>query len=865
MNFTERGALSGALQPSGAKRRNHLAEFYERDVALIASVGAFIGASLASGGAAFVVATAAHRSAIEDLLTARGIDVESARRDERYASFDAEECLQAILIDGWPDPQPFATQWVPYVANAVARFRRVAIFAEMVALLRRDGKHGAAVHLERLWNDLASPPAVTLFSAYPMAELAEGPAQMIDGIVEQHSRSIPTETDSALETDEQRLAEVCKLQQKGSPLDAEVRLLKAIQQTLAARENELSDFLENARHAMHTVDAQGTILWANQFELDLLGYARSEYIGRNAADFYAETEGLARIMAGLREGATLNDEPARIICKDGSIRDVLISSNARRENGTFVYSRCFMSDVTDQKRELDGLRAAEERAEHSQAFLAAIIESSDDAIVSKSLDGRIKSWNRGAERLFGYSADEVIGKSIMIIIPPELQYQEHEILARIVKGERMEHFETVRVAKDGHRIDVSLTISPILDRQGRVIGASKSSRDISDRKRAEEALRTADRRKDEFLAMLGHELRNPLAPIRNVTEMLRRTGGGDAVREPLYAMLERQVQQMTRLLDDLLDVSRITQGKIKFQHEMIDFQVAIARAVEASGPFIERRRHRLNVSVPDGELPMLGDMARLVQMITNLLNNAAKYTPEGGAISLSADRSDTFVEIRVKDNGGGIAPEMLPHVFDLFVQADPTLRQSQDGMGIGLTLVKSIVEHHAGSVLAVSAGRGQGSEFIVRLPTAPARVAAKSPQAPMQKTRAAVAPRRVLLVDDNRDLAESLAALLQSDGHEVSIAPDGPAALRMVEAQEPDLALIDIGLPGMSGYEVAQRMRAMGCVARLVAVTGFGGGEERERSQQAGFDAYFVKPIDPAALDRLVASKGRPTLDVASD
>jgi PAS domain S-box-containing protein len=689
--------------------------------------------------------------------------------------------------------------------------------------------------------------------------------ERIDVIVEQHSRSIPAETNSGPETEEQRLAEVCKLQQKGRLLEAEIRLLKAIQQTLAARASELSDFLENAPHAMHTVDAQGTLLWANQFELDLLGYARSEYIGRNAADFYANTDGLARIMTRLREGTALNNEPARVICKDGSIRDVLITSNARWENGAFIHSRCFMRDVTDQQRELDALRAAEERAEHSQAFLAAIIESSDDAIVSKSLDGRIKSWNRGAERLFGYSADEVIGKSITIIIPPELQYQEQGILARIVKGERIEHFETVRVAKDGRRIDVSLTISPILDRQGRVIGASKSSRDITDRKRAEEALRTADRRKNEFLAMLGHELRNPLAPIRNVTEMLRRTGGGDTVREPLYAMLERQVQQMTRLLDDLLDVGRITQGKIKFQHEMIDFQVAIVRAVEASGPFIERRRHRLSISVPDGELPMLGDMARLVQMITNLLNNAAKYTPEGGAISLSAERSGTFVEIRVKDNGGGIAPEMLPRVFDLFVQADPALRQSQDGMGIGLTLVKSIVEHHGGSVRAVSAGRGQGSEFIVRLPMVPEMAASKSPRAPMQEMRVAAAPRRVLLVDDNRDLAESLAALLRSDGHEVSIAPDGPAALRMVQAQEPDLALIDIGLPGMSGYEVAQRLRAMGCVARLVAVTGFGGAEERERSQEAGFDAYFVKPIDPDALDRLVASEGHPMLGVASD
>ena len=640
------------------------------------------------------------------------------------------------------------------------------------------------------------------------------------------------------------------------------RARKAIKRARAARGRELSDFLENAPHAIDSVDAAGTILWANQFELDLLGYAPDEYIGHNIAEFHADASQLALIVERLRSGRPLNEEPARLRCKDGSIRDALVTSNVRWEAGRHVYSRCFTRDVTDQKRSREAVEAAEERAERSQAFLAAIVESSDDAIVSKSLDSRIKSWNKGAERLFGYSAEEVVGKSITIIIPPELQYQEQIILSRIVKRERIEHFETVRVAKDGRRIDVSLTISPVLDRQGRVIGVSKSARDISDRKRLEEALRAADRRKDQFLAMLGHELRNPLAPIRNVTEMLRRTPAQSPELEPLYAVLERQVQQMARLLDDLLDVGRISQGKINFQHEPMDFQAAIAYAVESSTPFIESRGHRLSVSVPDGELPMSGDMARLVQMLTNLLNNAAKYTPEGGSITLTAERVGAAVEVRVKDNGAGIAPEMLPRVFDLFVQADETLCQSQDGMGIGLSLVKSIVEHHAGNVRAQSSGLGQGSEFVVRLPladiTCPVAVA-RTP-APDDATAPASTPRRVLLVDDNRDLAESLAALLRLGGHEVVLAPDGPAALRIVQTRPPDLALIDIGLPGMNGYEVARRMRALGCGARLVAVTGYGGHDERERARAAGFDDYFVKPVDPAALDRLIAADGSAAL-----
>jgi len=862
MKVSERRSLAAATR-SGTKTPDHFVQFYEDDALLLASVSAFIGGSIASGGAGFIVATEAHRRVLEDLLAAQGIDLETARRDGRYAVFDAEERLDAMLVEGWPERKRFFAQWEPVIADAAKRFANVAIFAEMVALLWRDRRHGAAVRLERLWNEMSPRYAFALFCAYPMADVATGPAQAMNGICDEHAHVIPTEQYTALQNEQERLAEVSKLQQKARALEREVRRRKAIEQKLVSREKELSDFLDNAPQAIDSIDASGTIVWANQFELDLLGYAPDEYIGRNMSEFHADTALLAPILERLRVGRALTEEPARLRCKDGSVRDVLITSNVRWENGKFVYSRCFTRDVTDQKRAMEALREVEERAERSQAFLAAIVESSDDAIVSKSLEGRIRSWNGSAERLFGYKADEVIGKPITIIIPPELQYQEHDILSRIGRGERIEHFETVRVTKDGRRIDVSLTISPVRNREGRVIGVSKSARDISERKRVEELLRAADRRKDEFLAMLGHELRNPLAPIRNVTEVLRRTVTGDADRESLYEMLERQVQQMTRLLDDLLDVSRISQGKIKFQHEAIDFHVVVARAIEASAPFIERRHHRFTVSLPDGPLPMVGDMARLVQMLTNLLNNASKYTPEGGAIGLAVQRSGSMAELRVTDNGAGIAEEMLPRVFDLFVQADRTLRQSQDGMGIGLTLVKSIVEHHAGSVRAFSAGPRQGSEFIVRLPLMEGAIPA-APVAPAAVENAPAPPRRIMLVDDNRDLAESLAALLRLSGHDVSIASDGPAALRIVQSVQPDVALIDIGLPGMNGYEVARRLRAMGCGARLFAVTGYGGREERERSRDAGFDDYFVKPIDPAVLDRLIA-ECRVAVSVASD
>jgi signal transduction histidine kinase len=323
-----------------------------------------------------------------------------------------------------------------------------------------------------------------------------------------------------------------------------------------------------------------------------------------------------------------------------------------------------------------------------------------------------------------------------MIIPPEHHHEERLILERLGRGERIDHFETVRVAKDGRPIDVSLTISPVHDGSGRVVGASKVARDVSERKRMEEKLREADRRKDEFMAMLGHELRNPLAPIRNVAALLRRTTAGNDASAELCLILERQVQQMTRLLDDLLDVNRFTRGKIRFQLELVDLATVVQHAVEASGPLIDRHRHLLHVDLPAEPLQLHGDSVRLVQMLTNLLNNAAKYTPEGGRIDLAVARRGTSLEVRVKDNGVGIRPELLRKVFDLFVQADRSISDVQEGLGLGLTLVRMIAEHHGGVVEAVSAGPGRGSEFIVTLPCAGTVRAVDARRTPARRTDA---------------------------------------------------------------------------------------------------------------------------------
>ncbi|HZT80802.1 MAG TPA: ATP-binding protein, partial [Gemmataceae bacterium] len=374
-------------------------------------------------------------------------------------------------------------------------------------------------------------------------------------------------------------------------------------------------------------------------------------------------------------------------------------------------------------------------------------------------------------------------------------------------------------------------------------------------KKIAQDLAEADRRKDEFLAMLAHELRNPLAPLRNALELLRLNQNDAAAVGQARDMAERQVRQLARLVDDLLDVSRITHGKINLQKEPVEFRRVVERAVESTRPLIAERRHRLEVSAPPEPLWLDADPTRLEQVLANLLNNAAKYTPEGGRIWLEAGRESGEVVARVRDTGIGIAPEMRGRIFELFAQADRSVASpSQWGLGIGLALVKRLVEMHGGAVECHSAGPNQGSEFVVRLPLL--REGPCPKPAPRPAACAAPGPGlHVLVVDDNADAAESLAMLLRLKGHDVRLAHDGPSALRAAHDRPPDVAVLDIGLPGMSGYDLAKALRQEAGLDRalLVALTGYGHDEDRRRSAAAGFDHHLVKPVEPEALQALLA------------
>jgi PAS domain S-box-containing protein len=500
---------------------------------------------------------------------------------------------------------------------------------------------------------------------------------------------------------------------------------------LSRSEQELSDFFENASVGAHWAGPDGIILRANQAELDMLGYERDEYVGHHVAEFHADQDVINDIQRRLERAETVRDCEARMRCKDGTIKTVLIDASVMRgEDGRFIHTRCFTRDLSDRKR-------LERELEQHIAELAAV-----------------------------------------------------------------------------------------------------------------------DRRKNEFLATLSHELRNPLAPIRNALELMQLGGDDPQALANARGIIERQAQHLVRLVDDLLDVSRIASGKIGLRRERLALHAAIEGAVETSRPLIQAAGHTLTVVEPPEPIYLHGDATRLAQVFANLLNNAAKYTDSGGRISLTVERCGGEAVVSVEDTGVGISAQSLPTIFDMFTQVDPTPERQHGGLGIGLALVQALVTLHGGTVEAHSGGPGKGSRFVVRLP-----MLSRPPDAQVGKDEQPPAPdairRRVLVADDNRDSADSLALLLEMMGNETRAVYDGEAAVEAAAAFHPDVILLDIGLPKMSGLDAARRIRAesWGRSALLVAMTGWGQEEDRRRSREAGFDAHYTKPLEPDVLRRLIAGE----------
>ncbi len=607
-------------------------------------------------------------------------------------------------------------------------------------------------------------------------------------------------------------------------------------------------------HAIFLLDPNGIIMSWNAGARRIKGYEAHEIIGRPFTNFYPqEAKDSGWPQEELRRAAAIGrfqDEGWRVR-KDGSQfwANVVITA-LRSAEGELRGFLKITRDLTERKQ-------AEERLRQSEERLRLMVESVQDyAIFMLDPEGRIISWNLGAERIKGYKADEIIGKHFSVFYSSEdLAAGKPTRELEIAKQQGRVEDEGWRVRKDRSQFWANVIITALKDTQGTLRGFAKITRDMTDKRQVEQ-LQLADKQKNEFLAMLAHELRNPLAPIRNGVELLKLSGSREPVVQDTTKMMERQVAHLVRLVDDLLDISRIVTGKIHLDKEPIDINAVIERAIEEVQPTIDAGGHELMVTRPARPIGVEGDIVRLAQVVSNLLSNAAKYTDQPSRIWLSVESHQNEVLLRVRDTGVGMTAEELSRVFNLFEQADSSISRSRGGLGIGLTLVKRIVELHGGTVSATSPGPSLGSEFVVCLPVCEAIPSHTGIDHYAGRPATRQTGRRILIVDDNVDAALSVERMLKVWGHEVETAFNGPAALERARAFRPQIVLLDIGMPGMSGYDVAKQLRAQpefeGIV--IIALTGYGQPEDRLRSREAGFNHHLTKPPDPRLLAALLES-----------
>ena len=721
----------------------HIVRLYNSPEFLFRTVSEYIREGLERGEGIILIARAEHRAGFERSLDALGCDLGVARARGQLVEHDAAETLNRIVIGGLqrglPDPDAFRAILGESVDRMRGRHAEVRAYGEMVDILLHLGNAVGTTQLEELWCELIAGSPIQLYCAYQLSRF-DHPRHRdtLRTICRRHTHVLPAESfDEGLDSEEQR-RRIAELQQAAAALEAEVDERRHIEEALRRREQELSDFIETASVGMHWIAADGTILWANQAEMSLLGYAREEYIGHDIREFHADSEVIESLLERLVRSERIRDFEARMVAKNGALKHVLINSSVYWEDGRFVHTRCFLRDITERKLLDVALREERER----------------------------------------------------------------------LREER-------------------------------------------------ERLREANRRKDEFLAMLSHELRNPLAPILTALDLMDLRGQAETRQE--REMIRRQARHLAGLIEDLLDISRVSSGKIRIRKERTELYPLVERAIEMAAPLFEQRVHTLVFDVPKSGLLVDADPIRLPQVFANLLTNAAKYTSPGGRICVVARREAEEIVAYVEDNGIGIAPEMLGSMFEPFVQGRRTIDRSQGGLGLGLALVRSLTLLHGGSVSAHSDGPGKGSRLLIRLPGR--ATSDPAPDGPKRATtngarREPENPERVLVVDDNVDCAVAFAEVVRRLGHVVEVAYNGPQALAIARMFRPTTALVDIGLPSMDGYELARRLReeANGNGLRLVAVTGYGEENDRTKSREAGFDLHTVKPVDLDGLRSLLES-----------
>ena len=632
----------------------------------------------------------------------------------------------------------------------------------------------------------------------------------------------------------------------------------------------LAAIVESSDDAILSKDLNGIIQSCNSAAERLFGYRPDELVGQSVLILIPRERRSEEdhILSRLRRGERIEHFETVRQTKDGRLIDVALTvSPVRDASGKLIGASKIARDITDGRRA--HLKAAE---------LAAIVESADDAIISKDLNGIIRSFNSAAEQLFGYSAAEIIGKSVITLIPPDRHHEEERILASLRSGQPIDHFETVRVAKDGRRIEVSLTVSPIRSPSGEVVGASKIVRDISERKRAaaerEQLLRSeraarqeaerANRVKDDFVAMVSHELRTPLNAILGWTDLLKGRDGDPAMLAQGIDVIARNTRLQAQLIADLLDVSRIVSGKLSLELSRVDLNEVIRNSVEALQSPALQKGLNLAVRIDPDPIPTIGDPARLQQIVWNLLSNAVKFTPRGGKVTVDLHGHNGFAEIRVTDTGIGIRSEFLPDLFERFRQASSLTTRRHGGLGLGLSIAKYLTELHGGSIEARSAGEGTGATFTVQLPLKPVEPAAdlasrlqESYDADSRAGEISLRGLTILVVEDDQDTRDLIQRLLEAHRAKVVVAASALEALDRLVAERPDIVLSDIGLPDVDGYELIRRIRrpaSQFSTIPAIALTAFARFEDRTRALGAGFNAHVAKPVEPAELVITVGS-----------
>lgn len=616
---------------------------------------------------------------------------------------------------------------------------------------------------------------------------------------------------------------------------------------------KLTDLFDNTAVGLHWIDRAGRILRANRADMELLGYSEAEYIGRPLADFHVNPVTIAEMLRRLEAGEVVRDCSAQLRARDGTLRHVLLDCNPVFHGNTFLHYQCFSRDVTDRRRAEEDARESEERFRFLADKAPVLIWMSNP---SMTIDYLNQSWLD----FTGRALAEEVGSGWLEGIHADDRESTSRCYEDAVQARREFTLEYRLRRYDGEYRWVLNTGIPRFTPNGIFFGYIGSCVDITDRKLWEQAQERAlsnlaeiDRRKDEFLAVLSHELRNPLAPILNSLHILRECNLSEPNAREARAVIERQIQQLSGIVDDLLDVFRITHQKLTLRKETIDIAALVRTSIEDHSIAMTELGLKLEVNTPREPVWMYGDRTRLSQILSNVLNNTAKFTNPGDRVivTIERDKEHDQVVLSVRDTGVGIPPEVLPHVFETFTQADTSLDRSQGGLGLGLALVKGLVEMHGGKVMLESPGRGEGATLTIRFPLGAGPPAARTPAAPASITR----PLNILIVEDNKDTARTLGLLLSRSGHRVKLAHTGSEGVIYAKQDPPDVVLCDLGLPEMNGFEVAQTLRSDPALqaTRMIAVSGYGQDEDRQRTEAAGFDLHLTKPVDPVNLQRLLA------------